>query len=150
MKIGVLIKQVPKPKAMRTTEQGFMDRNVESIMNPFCAHALEEALRFKERVSGELTVFTMGPSSFQQSLRAAMSRGADAAYHLSDRALAGSDTMATSKALANLVKTAGGVDILFAGLQTIDGDTAHVGPEVAEHLGFNQITYVEKVLDFDG
>lgn len=145
LKIAVLIKQVPVPKAMRTTAEGLMDRSVDSMMNPFCKHALEAALRVKDKHDAEITVFSMGPPNFQQSLREALSMGADHAYLLSDRRLAGSDTWATAFALSHLIRKVGTFDLYFAGLQTIDGDTAHVGPQVAERLGIPHIAYVEDV-----
>ncbi|WP_455141826.1 electron transfer flavoprotein subunit beta/FixA family protein [Candidatus Hodarchaeum mangrovi] len=141
--ILVLLKQVPLPKEMRTSEEGFMMRiGVKSIMNPYCKHALEEALRFKEKLGGTVTILSMGPPSFEQSLREALSMGADNAYLLSDSKLAGSDTMATARALSLAIRKIGEFQIIFAGIQTIDGDTGHVGPQVAERLGYNQITYV--------
>ena len=141
-KILTLIKQVPIPKMMRTTGEGFMDRSVASQMNPYCKHALEEALRVKDTLGGEVTVLSMGPPSFVQSLKEALAMGADHAYLLTDRRLAGSDTMATAKALSKAINHIGEFDIIFAGIQTIDGDTGHVGPQVAERLGMNQVTYV--------
>jgi electron transfer flavoprotein beta subunit len=141
--ILVLIKQVPLPKEMRTSKEGFMERTgVKSMINPYCKHALEEALRFKEKVGGIVTVLSMGPSSFEQSLKEALAMGADEAYLLTDRNLAGSDTMATARALSLAIKKIGEFYIIFAGIQTIDGDTGHVGPQVAERLGYNQITYI--------
>jgi electron transfer flavoprotein alpha/beta subunit len=132
---------------MRTTKEGFMARTgVKSIMNPYCKHALEQALRFRDSISNnaKICVLSMGPLSFEQSLREALSMGADEAFLLTDRRLAGSDTMATAFALANAIKTIGmDFNIIFAGIQTIDGDTGHVGPQVAERLQLNQITYIE-------
>ncbi|MHA2167666.1 MAG: electron transfer flavoprotein subunit beta/FixA family protein [Candidatus Hodarchaeales archaeon] len=144
--IMVLIKQVPLPKEMRTSEDGFMQRTgVKSIINPYCKHALEEALRFKEKVGGMITVLSMGPSSFEQSLKEALALGANEAYLLTDRKLAGSDTMATARALSMAIKKIGEFNIIFTGIQTIDGDTGHVGPQVAERLGYNQITYIDQL-----
>lgn len=120
---------------------------VRSIMNPYCKHAVEEALRFREQTDGICTVLTMGPPSFEQSIKEALSMGADEAYLLTDRRLAGSDTMATAQALSKAIKTIGGeFDIIFAGIQTIDGDTGHVGPQVAERLGYAQITYIDQLI----
>ncbi|MHA2253878.1 MAG: electron transfer flavoprotein subunit beta/FixA family protein [Candidatus Kariarchaeaceae archaeon] len=155
LNIFVMIKQVPVPKAMKTTKEGLMDRSGKSMMNPHCQHALEEALTLRDKVGGKITVVSMGPPNAQQSLNEALRKGADDAYLLSDRRLAGSDTWATAEALATLIKyvlNQNGtekLDMLFAGLQTIDGDTAHVGPQVAARLNLNQVTYVEdvKVLD---
>lgn len=148
--IFVMIKQVPVPKAMKTTKEGLMDRSGKSIMNPHCAHALEEALTLRDKVGGTITVVSMGPPNAQQSLKEALRKGADQAYLLSDRKLAGSDTWATAEALSTLInyilkKEGKNLDILFAGLQTIDGDTAHVGPQVAARLQLNQVSYVENI-----
>ncbi|MHA2174104.1 MAG: electron transfer flavoprotein subunit beta/FixA family protein [Candidatus Hodarchaeales archaeon] len=144
--ILVLIKQVPLPKEMRTSEEGFMKRTgVKSVINPYCKHALEEALRLKEKIDGTISVLSMGPPSFEQSLREALAMGANEAYLLTDRKLAGSDTMATARALSLAIKRIGEFNIIFAGMQTIDGDTGHVGPQVAERLGYNQITYIKSI-----
>ena len=155
LNIGILIKQVPVPKEMRTGADGLMDRSGKSQMNPHCAHALEEALTLRDQTGGTITVFSMGPPNFTQSLDEAMRKGADRAYLLSDRKLAGSDTWATAEALATTIQwveeqDGRKLDVLFAGLQTIDGDTAHVGPQVAGRLGFNQVTYVESIKPIDG
>ena len=104
LNIGILIKQVPIPKEMRTGADGLMDRSGKSQMNPHCSHALEEALQLKDKVGGTITVFSMGPPNFTQSLDEAMRKGADRAYLLSDRKLAGSDTWATAEALSTLIK----------------------------------------------
>ncbi len=152
-KIAVLIKQVPIPSKMRATKEGLMDRSVASMMNPYCKHALEAALELKDTIGedkAEIWVISMGPPNFEQSLREALSMGADHAVLLSDRKLAGSDTYATAKALGTLIQKLGiKFNIVFAGLQTIDGDTAHVGPQVAERLGIPHVSYVEKI-DFYG
>ena len=146
----VLIKQVPMPDAMTTTAEGTMDRSakVRSIMNPFCKRALEEALRYRDKTSGTVTVISMGPPSFIQTLKEAIRMGADDAYLLTDRKLAASDTLATARALAATIETLTKqhdkqFDLIFTGKQTIDGDTGHVGPQVAERLDIPQITYVE-------
>jgi len=145
MKIGLLIKQVPLK--MKTGADGLMDRSGNSQINPYCKHALEEAIKFKSHFSdGHITVISMGPPNFQQSIHEAISMGADAGILLSDRMLAGSDTYATAKALAKLLEVHGTkFDIIFAGLQTVDGDTAHVPSQVAERMGYNQATYVEHI-----
>ncbi len=150
MRILVLIKQVPLPKAMRTTKEGLMDRTgAPSIINPYCKRALEAALQFKEKTGGTVAVLSMGPPSFEQSLREALSMGVDDAYLLTDRRLAGSDTWATARALELTIRKIeqeqGKFDVIFAGIQTIDGDTGHVGPQVAERLGLHQVTYVTEV-----
>ncbi len=146
----VLIKQVPLPKAMRTTKEGLMDRTgAPSIINPYCKRALEMALQVKDKLGGTVTVLSMGPPSFEQSLREALSMGADDAFLLTDRRLAGSDTWATARALELTIRRIqdefGSFDLIFAGIQTIDGDTGHVGPQVAERLGIHQVTYVAEI-----
>ncbi len=147
LNIVCLIKQVPVPKAMKTKEDGMMDRSGKSMMNPYCQNALEEALKLRDQVGGKVTVVSMGPPNAQQSLMEALRRGADEAILLSDRLLAGSDTWATAYALSTtLKKYCMPIDVLFAGLQTIDGDTAHVGPQVAEHLNMYQVCYVDKII----
>ena len=147
LKIATLLKQVPLQ--MKAGADGLMDRSGASQINPYCKHALEEAIKLKNSVPGStLTAFSMGPPFFEQSLKEAISMGADEAVLLSDRKLAGSDTMATAKAIARLIITHAGdtpYDIIFAGLQSVDGDTAHVPAQVAERLKCNQATYVEKV-----
>jgi electron transfer flavoprotein beta subunit len=147
------MKQVPLK--LKTGADGLMDRSGASQINPYCAHALEEAIKHKihfKNQEAKITVFSMGPPNFEKSLRKAISMGADDAVLLSDRKLAGSDTMATAKALSRLIEVhePASYDILYAGLQTIDGDTAHVGPQVAERLGYNQATYVTNVEFMDG
>ena len=111
----------------------------------------------KDKVGGTITIVSMGPPNAQQSLNEALRKGADRAFLLSDRKLAGSDTWATAEALAILINYVGDkydegrkADIIFAGLQTIDGDTAHVGPQVAGRLNLNQVTYVEDVEPVEG
>ena len=147
LKIGTLLKQVPLQ--MKSGADGLMDRSGASQINPYCKHALEEAIKLKNSVPGStLTVFSMGPPFFEQSLKEAISMGADESVLLSDRKLAGSDTMATAKAVAKILQTHEGdrpYDVIFAGLQSVDGDTAHVPAQVAERLKCNQATYVEKV-----
>ena len=139
---------------MKTGADGLMDRSGNSQINPYCKHALEEAIKFKSHFKeAYITVISMGPPNFEQSIREAISMGADAGILLSDRKLAGSDTYATAKAVAKLLEIHGTeFDIIFAGLQTIDGDTAHVPSQVAERLGFNQATYVEYIepIEIDG
>lgn len=104
LNIVCLIKQVPVPKAMKTKEDGMMDRSGKSMMNPFCQNALEEALKLRDKVGGKVTVVSMGPPNAQQSLMEALRRGADEAILLSDRLLAGSDTWATAFSLSTTLK----------------------------------------------
>jgi len=149
MKIVVCIKQVPDTTNVRINPETntLIREGVESIVNPFDEYALEEALRIKERLDGDATtiVVTMGPPQAEAALRQALAMGMDEAILLSDRAFAGSDTWATSYALSKMIEKIGDVDIVLCGKQAIDGDTAQVGPGVAVHLGFPQITFVKKI-----
>src|SRR5665648_6241 len=147
MKIIVCVKQVPDTNEVRIDPvKGTLIRDgVPSILNHDDANALEEALKIKEAYpETHITVLTMGPPQAQDMLRECMAMGADDAVLLSDRALGGSDTWATSNALAAGVAKIGEFDILFAGRQAIDGDTAQVGPQLAEKLGIPQVTYVKE------
>ena len=151
LKIVVLAKQVPDtrnvgPDAM--TPEGTVNRSaLPAIFNPEDLNALEQALRLKDQFPGTtVTVVTMGPGRAAEVIREAMYRGADGGYLLTDRAFAGADTLATSYALATAIKhVCPDVDLIIGGRQAIDGDTAQVGPQVAEKLGLNQITYVEEI-----
>jgi electron transfer flavoprotein beta subunit len=118
-----------------------------AIFNPEDLNALEQALRLKDAIpDSKITILTMGPGRAAEIVREGLYRGADDGILLTDRAFAGSDTLATSYALAQAIKELGKVDIIIAGRQAIDGDTAQVGPQVAEKLGLCQITYVEEIL----
>ncbi len=149
----VLVKQVPDTanitgKAMK--DDGTINRAaLPAIFNPEDLNALEMALQVKEQHGGEVTVLTMGPPRAAEVLREALYRGADRLVLLTDRKTAGSDTLATSYVLACAVKRIGeqfgAYDLVFCGRQAIDGDTAQVGPQVAEKLGLPQITYAEEV-----
>jgi electron transfer flavoprotein beta subunit len=148
MNIIVCLKQVPDTNEVRIDPvRGTLIREgVPSIINPDDRNALEEALRIKDENSDvKVTVLSMGPPQADVALREALAMGADDAILLSDRAFAGSDTWATSTALAAGLKKIGNYDIIFCGRQAIDGDTAQVGPQIAEHLGLPQITYVEEL-----
>lgn len=146
MNIIVCIKQVPDTNEVRIDPvNGTLIREgVPSIINPDDKNALEEALRLKELYKAHITVMTMGPTQAENALREALSMGADEAILISDKAFAGADTLATSRALASAIGKLP-YDIVFAGRQAIDGDTAQVGPEIAEHLSIPQVTYVEAV-----
>lgn len=147
MKIAVCVKQVPDTTEIRINpETGTLIRDgVPSILNPDDANALEEALRVKDSLPGsEVTVITMGPPQAKEMLQECIAMGADDAILLSDRALGGSDTWATSNALAAGIRNAGSFDLILAGRQAIDGDTAQVGPQIAEKLGLPQVTYVKE------
>ena len=145
----VLVKQVPDTanisgKAMR--EDGTVNRAaLPAIFNPEDLNALEMALQVKEQHGGQVTVLTMGPPRAAELLREALYRGAERVILLSDKKFAGSDTLATSYALKCAVERIGGYDLIFCGRQAIDGDTAQVGPQVAEKLGLPQITCAESI-----
>ncbi|MBA2903390.1 electron transfer flavoprotein subunit beta/FixA family protein, partial [Clostridium beijerinckii] len=146
MNIVVCVKQVPDTTAVKIDPKtGTLIRDgVPSIMNPEDKHALEGALQLKEKVGGKVTVISMGLPMAKAVLREALCMGADEAVLLTDRALGGADTLATSKALAGVIAKLD-YDLVFAGRQAIDGDTAQVGPEIAEHLNIPQVTYVQDV-----
>ncbi len=145
----VLVKQVPDTanvtgKAMK--DDGTVNRAaLPAILNPEDLNALEMALQVKERHGGEVTVLTMGPPRAAEVLREALYRGADRVVLVTDRKTAGSDTLATSYVLKCAVERLGEVDLVFCGRQAIDGDTAQVGPQVAEKLGLPQVTYAETI-----
>jgi electron transfer flavoprotein beta subunit len=150
----VLVKQVPDTanitgKAMK--DDGTVNRAaLPAIMNPEDLNALEMALQVKEQHGGSVTVLTMGPPRATEVLREALYRGADQVVLLTDRKTAGSDTLATSYVLALAVQRISQVDLVFCGRQAIDGDTAQVGPQVAEKLGQPQITYAEAIESLRG
>ncbi|WP_160675188.1 electron transfer flavoprotein subunit beta/FixA family protein [Clostridium sp. C8-1-8] len=146
MKIVVCLKQVPDTTAVRIDPKtGTLIREgVPSIINPEDKHALEAALRIKDQKGAHITVVSMGPPQAQVALREALCMGADEAILITDRAFAGADTLATSNAIAGAIRKLE-YDIIFAGRQAIDGDTAQVGPEIAEHLNIPQVTYVQDV-----
>lgn len=151
MEIIACIKQVPEITNVRLdpVTHTLIRDGVQSIVNPFDEFAVEEAVRIKEKVGGNVTIVTMGPPQAREALLKCLAMGADRAVHLCDRAFAGSDTWATSLILASAIKTMK-FDIVFCGKQAIDGDTAQVGPEVAELLGIPQMTYVKKVIVENG
>jgi len=146
MKIVVCIKQVPDTNEVKIDPRtGTLIREgVPSIINPDDKNALEEALVLKENHGAHVTVISMGPPQAEKALREALAMGADEAILITDRAFAGSDTLATSHVLAGVIKKLD-YDLILAGRQAIDGDTAQVGPGIAVHLDIPQITYVEKV-----
>jgi electron transfer flavoprotein beta subunit len=122
---------------------------VPSIVNPFDKNALEAALQLKEKHGGKVTVLSMGPPQAKDALKECLAMGADDAYLVSDRAFGGADTLATSYTLAAAIRKLGHFDLIICGKQAIDGDTAQVGPEIAEHLDISQVTYVAKI-EVDG
>lgn len=146
MNIVVCLKQVPDTTEVKIDPvKGTLIREgVPSIINPDDKNALEEALVLKETVGAHVTIVSMGPPQAKNALAEALAMGADEAILISSRAFGGADTLATSHTIAAAIKKLD-YDIVFAGRQAIDGDTAQVGPEIAEHLGIPQVTYVEKV-----
>jgi electron transfer flavoprotein beta subunit len=146
LKIIVLVKQVPEVAEVKVNpETGTLIRDgVPSILNPFDELAVEEAIKLKEQYEGEVTVITMGPPQAVDVLYKAMAMGADNAIHMTDRIFAGADTWVTALTLAEQIKKME-YDIVICGKQAIDGDTAQVGPEIAEILRIPQICYVRKL-----
>lgn len=151
MNIIVCIKQVPNTtNGQIDHETGRLKRDgLESIINPFDEYAIEEGVRIKERVGGKVTVITMGPPHAEAVLREAIAKGADEGVLLSDRAFGGADTLATSYALSTAVRFLGNFDIVICGKQASDGDTAQVGPGIAEMLDIPHVAYVKKVESVD-
>ena len=154
MRIIVLAKQVPDTRnvgkdAMK--EDGTINRGaLPAIFNPEDLNALEQALRIKDKFSGTtITMLTMGPGRAAEIIREGMFRGADNGYLLTDRAFAGADTLATSYALSMAIRKIGDFDLIIGGRQAIDGDTAQVGPQVAEKLGLPQVTYAEDIMKIE-
>jgi electron transfer flavoprotein beta subunit len=147
MHIIVCIKQVPDTKQVRLDEKThtLIREGVESIINPYDMYALEEGLRLKDHFGGKVTVCSMGPPQAESSLREAITYGADEAVLLSDRAFAGADTWATSYTLAKGIEKIGPFDLILCGKQAVDGDTAQVGPGIAERLSLPYVTWVRKI-----
>ncbi len=147
MNIVVCIKQVPATTEVKINPETntLVREGVESIINPFDMYAIEEGLRIKEKVGGIVTVLTMGPPQAETALKEAISLGCDEAVLVSDRAFAASDTLATAYTLARSIKKIGDFDLIICGKQAIDGDTAQVGPGIAEELNIPCVTYVKKI-----
>ena len=147
MRVIVCLKQVPDTNEVRINQEtGTLIRDgVPSIMNPDDKNALEAALRFKDEFGAELIAVSMGPPQAKDVLKEAMAMGADEGVLISDRAFGGSDTWATATIIAAAIEKIGNYDIVFCGRQAIDGDTAQVGPEIAEFLDVPQVTYVQDV-----
>ena len=147
MNIIVCIKQVPDTTDVKIDPKtGTLIREgVPSIVNPDDKHAIEESLKLKEKHGGKLTAISMGPPQAATALREVFAMGMDETILLSDRNFAGADTWATANTLAAAIRKIGDYDIIFCGRQAIDGDTAQIGPQVAESLGLPQITYVRSV-----
>ncbi len=152
MNIIVLVKQVPdtaEVKINRETNTLIRD-GVPSIINPYDMYAIEEALRLREKHGGKVTAVTMGPPQAAEALKEAVSLGVDDAVLVSDRAFAGADTWATSYALSMTIRKIGVYDLVIAGKQAIDGDTAQVGPETADMLGIPFVAYIRKIEQMQG
>jgi electron transfer flavoprotein beta subunit len=151
MDIIVCIKQVPDTTEVRINPETntLIREGVPSIVNPFDENAVEAALQLKEKHGGKVTVITMGPPQAAEALKTTIAMGADEVVLVSDRAFAGSDTWATSYTLSQTIKKLGHYDLILCGKQAIDGDTAQVGPGIAEWLGIPQVTFAVKV-EVDG
>ncbi len=149
MNIIVSIKQVPNTTDVKIdpVTNTLIRDGVESVINPFDAYAIEEAVRLKERFGGKVTVITMGPPQAENALKEAISLGCDEGILVSDRKFAGSDTWATSYTISMAIKKIGAFDIVLCGKQASDGDTAQVGPGISTHLDIPQVTYVKKIED---
>lgn len=146
MKIVVCVKQVPDTTEVKLdpVTNTLIRDGVPSIINPDDKAGIEAALRLKEKVGGTVTIVSMGPAQADVALREALAMGADEAILISDRAFGGADTWATSSTIAAALKKLD-YDLIITGRQAIDGDTAQVGPQIAEHLGIPQVSYVEDV-----
>jgi len=157
MNILVCVKQVPDTTEIRIdpVKHTLIREGVPSIVNPFDACALEMAVRLKEKEGGKVLVVSMGPAQAKNALKECLSVGADQAFLVTDRAFGGSDTLATSYILSRAVKaieakTGEKIDLIFCGKQAIDGDTAQVGPEIAEHMDLPHVTLATGVEMVDG
>jgi electron transfer flavoprotein beta subunit len=147
MNIIVCLKQVPGTTDVKIDPETKTLRRegIENVVNPFDTYALEEGVRLRERFGGKVTVISMGPPQAEEMLREAISCGADEAILISDRAFAGSDTLATSYTLSCAVSKIDDYDLVICGRQTIDGDTGQVGPELSEALDLPFVAYVSKI-----
>lgn len=147
MNIVVLVKQVPNTTEVKIDPKtgNLIREGIESIINPEDRHALEAALRIKDKAGGSITVISMGPPQAAEALCECLAMGADKGILLTDKAFAGADTWATSSVLGLAIQKLEDYDIVIAGRQAIDGDTAQIGPQVAEFLGIPQLTYVSSL-----
>ncbi|MBW6513832.1 MAG: electron transfer flavoprotein subunit beta/FixA family protein [Candidatus Syntrophosphaera sp.] len=152
MKLIVCIKQVPNTTEIKIDPitNTLIREGVESILNPFDAYAIEEAVRLKEKHGGTVTAISMGPHQVEDILREAVSLGVDEIVLLSDRRFAGADTWATSLTLAAAIAKLGEYDLILTGQQAIDGDTAQVGPGIAAHLNIPQTCFVRHIEEIEG
>lgn len=149
MEILVCIKQVPGTSKVEVDEKtGVLKRDgIDSKMNPYDLYALETALKIKEEVGGKVTVISMGPPQAKSVIKEAYMMGADEGVLLSDRKFAGADVLATSYTISQGIKKAGNFDLILCGKQTTDGDTAQVGPEMAEYLNIPHVANVRKLIE---
>ncbi|OYD14005.1 electron transfer flavoprotein subunit beta [candidate division WOR-3 bacterium JGI_Cruoil_03_44_89] len=147
MRIIVCIKQVPDTQDIKIDPDTntLIREGVPSVMNPLDAYALEEAIRIREKGEAEVIAISMGPPQAEDALREAIGMGADGAVLLTDMKFKGADTLATSSTLGKTIEKIGNYDLILCGKQATDGDTAQVGPEIAEFLGIPQVTYVRKI-----
>ena len=150
MHFVVCLKQVPDTSEVRVDPETntLIRKGVPSIINPYDAHALEEAMRLKDKLGGKVTIISMGPMQAREAIKKAMSFGADRAILLSDRHFGGSDSLATAYILSTALKKVNEtepIDLVLAGKEAIDGDTAQTGPGIAQRLGFPQLTYVIRI-----
>lgn len=147
MKVIVCIKQVPDPEHAKMDEKSgtVVREGVELMVNPFDLYAVEEGLRLKEKIGGEVVAISMGPPQAEEALKEVIGMGVDEGILLTSRDFAGADTWATSYTLAKACEKIGDFDLIICGKQAIDGDTAQVGPGVAAKLGIPQITFVRKI-----
>ncbi len=147
MKFIVCLKQVPETESVKMDEKTgtLMRTGIKGITNPYDLYALEAALRLKEVYHGEIIAISMGPPQAEESLREAISYGADEAILLSDRLFAGADTLATSYTLAQVIKKIGNFDLVLCGKEAIDGNTAQVGPQLAQRLSLPYAAYVREI-----
>ena len=152
MNIVVCLKQVPATTEVKINPQTntLIRQGIKNIINPFDTYALEEGVKLKEKYGGKVTVISMGPPQASEMLKEAISLGADEAVLLSDAAFAGSDTWATAFTLAAAVKKLGPTDLVLCGRQSTDGDTAQVGPEMAEMLKVPFVAYVGQIKEING
>ena len=151
MNIVVCVKQVPDTAEVKINPETntMIRQGLSNIVNPYDKHALEAAIQLKEKHGGKITVISMGPPQATEALKECIAMGADEAVLLSDRIFGGADALATSFTIAAGIRKIADFDLIICGKQAIDGDTAQVGPEVAEHLNIPQVTYAAK-LDVDG
>lgn len=151
MNIIVCIKQVPETGNIKINPEThtLIRSGVPSIVNPMDLYAIEEALRWKEKLDASITVMTMGPPQAQEALKEAISMGIDQGILLSDKKFAGADTYATSYTLSLAIRKLAPYGLIFCGKQAIDGDTAQVGPGIAEHLNIPHLAYVRKIEEID-